>query len=173
MPPWLNVAKSQADAASAVPAIWESRDREATSLETRAKGIATDHAAERLVKEVQAFNSDSAWTFDVLMIIDRSVAGVGLAVGDGFTSGEIDGRAYLYDYRRKAVTCAGRVHAENSDQVRFRYTRRLGDPLGGSGSVEFNHALANDLKIESYRAAAEAVHLGADRPASGRLRDGG
>ena len=68
-------------------------------------------------------------------------------------------RAGMENYRRKAVTCAGHVHAESSDQVRFKYTRRIGDPLDGSGSIELAHALANDLDFESYRAAAEALHF--------------
>jgi hypothetical protein len=164
MPSWLNVAKTPADVATIEPAIWASRTSSADDLEKRSKGIHTDREAERLVQEVQAFSKAEAWTFDVLMIIDRKVPAVSLGKTEGFTSGEVDGRAFLYDYRRKAVTCAGRVHAENSDEVRFRYTRRLGDPLDGSGTVELDHALANDLTIESYRAAAEAVHFRAGPP---------
>jgi hypothetical protein len=57
------------------------------------------------------------------------------------------------------VICAGRVHAENSDEVRFKYARRLGDPLDGSGSLELDHALADDLEFQSYRAAAEGLHF--------------
>ena len=67
-------------------------------------------------------------------------------------------------HRRKAVTCAGHVHAESSDEVRFEYTRRPGDPLDGSGSVELDHALGNDLELESSRAAAEALHFRAGPP---------
>lgn len=164
IPSWLAVAKTPYDVAKVEPAIGSSRDREADNLEARAARGHSDRDAEKLVKEVQAFSKDDAWTFEVLMIIDKTVAAVSLAATEGFTSGEIEGRAYLYDYRRKAVTCAGPVHAENSDEVRFKYTRRLGDPLGSSARVELDHALANDLTIEGYRAAASAVHFHAGPP---------
>lgn len=98
------------------------------------------------------------------MVIDHATSPQGGARSEGFTSGSIDGRVYLYDYRRKAVTCAGHVHAESSDEVRFEYTRRPGDPLDGSGSVELDHALGNDRELESYRAAAEALHFRAGPP---------
>ena len=125
MPSWLNVAKSPADAAMAEPAISGSRDREAT-VSNSAPGD-RHRSRRRAAREGGAsLQRDCVWTWDYLMVIDKSVAAVGNPVGEGFTSGEIDGRAYLYDYRRKAVTCAGRVHAENSDEVRFKYTRRLG-----------------------------------------------
>lgn len=163
VPSWLTVAKTPSDVATAAPSIGSSRDREATNLEERAKRGHTDREAEKLVLEVLAFSKDDAWKYDVLMVIDKSVAAVSEA--EGFTSGEIDGRAYLYDYREKTVTCAGRVHAENSDEVRFTYTRRIGDVTNrGAGSVELDHALANDLTIEGYRAAADAVHFRAGPP---------
>ena len=164
MPSWLTVAKTPADVATTEPAIAWSRDREASSLEERARRGNTDREADKLVKEALAFDRDDAWTFEVLMIIDRTVAAVSLSKVEGFTSGEVDGRAYLYDYRQKAVTCAGPVHAESSDEVRFKFTRRIGDPTDGSGSVELDHALANDLTIEGYRAAADAVRFRAGPP---------
>jgi hypothetical protein len=164
MPSWLTVAKTPADVARTEPAIGWSREREANSLEERSKRGNTDRDAEKLVKDALAFSADDAWTYDVLMVIDRTVAAVSGTKAKEFTSGEIDGRAYLYDYRKKAVTCAGRVHAENSDEVRFTYTRRFGDPSGGSISMELEQALANDLTIEEYRAAADAVHFRAGPP---------
>jgi hypothetical protein len=158
-PSWLSVAKTKAAAATTESGIGRSRDWTFQSLEARALRGSTDRDAERLVKEAQAFDKDDAWTWEALLVIDRTVAPIGGAKSEGFTSGSIDGRVYLYDYRRNAVTCAGHVHAESSDEVRFKYTRRLGDPLDGSGSLELDHALANDLDFESYRAAAEALHF--------------
>jgi hypothetical protein len=158
-PSWLSVAKKPADAATIESGIGWSRDRTAQGLEARILRGNTDREAERLVKEAEAFDRDDAWTWEALLVIDRTVTPIGGGKSEGFTSGAIDGRVYLYDYRRKAVTCAGHAHAENSDEVRFKFTRRLGDPLDGSGSIELDHALGNDLDFESYRAAAEALHF--------------
>jgi hypothetical protein len=168
MPSWLTVAKTPEAVASIESAIGSSRDRELTSLEARAKRGHTDREAERLVKEVQAFSKDAAWTWEVLMVIDKRVEPAGSGKGADFTSGEIEARAFLYDYQRGAVTCAGRVHAENSDEIRFKSTSRGGIVNRGDGVIEaadsLGAALGNDLTVEGYRAAAEAVQFRAGPP---------
>ncbi|MEP7121602.1 MAG: hypothetical protein ABJE95_11850 [Byssovorax sp.] len=158
-PSWLSVAKKPADAATAESGIGWTRDRTAKSLEEAAAKAHTDREAERLVRDARLFDSDDAWTWEALMVIDKSASPIGGTTSEGFTSGLIEGRVYLYDHRRKAVTCAGPVRAENSDEVRFKYTRRIGDPLGGAGTIELDRALRDDLDFESYRAAAEALHF--------------
>lgn len=167
-PEWLTVAETPAELAAATPARWSSFEQKARYLETRAKEPSTDREAERLVKEAQDFARNNArddhWPWEVLMVVDKRVAPVSISSEAGFTSGEVEGRAWLYDYRRGAVTCAGRVHAENSDEVRFKYTRRLGDPILGGGTMELDRALANDLRQESFRAAADALHFRAGPP---------
>jgi hypothetical protein len=168
-PEWLALARTPEDLATVMPVRWSSYEREAGYLEARARGPSTDREAERLVKEAQSFarnynEKEDYRAWEVLMVVDKRVAPVALTQEKGFASGEVEGRAWLYDYRSDAVTCAGRLHAENSDEVRFKYTRRLGDPLGGSGWQELDHALANDLQQESYRAAADALHFRAGPP---------
>ncbi len=158
-PSWLEIAKSPADVPTAEPALWSSAEVAARGLASRAAAQHTDEQAERLVKDATAFARDEVWSWDVLMVIDKRVEPVSLSGKAGFESGIIEGRAYLYDYRRKAITCAGLVHAENSDEVRFKYTRRIGDLSDGSGTSELARALDDDLRYESYRAAAEAVRF--------------
>ncbi len=163
-PEWLTYVTSPTDLPTATPARWASFDRRADGLDASASRQHTDRDAERLVKEAQAFAKEDPWTWDVLMIVDKRVEGVPLVKEEGFSSGEVEGRAWLYDYKRAAVTCAARVHAENSDEVRFRYTRRLGDTSPSAGAVELAHALENDLQVESYRAAAQSMRFLAGPP---------
>jgi hypothetical protein len=163
-PWWMTIARTPGEVMTAQPARWATYEREIKRHEVRAADSYTDRGAVAAVKEAQDFAKIDRWTWDVLMIIDKRVEPKGLTGGEGFVSGEVEGRAYLYDYHAGAITCAGRVHAENSDEVRFKYTRRLGSTDLGAGSYERVTALERDLEVESHRAAAAAVHDRAGPP---------
>ena len=71
------------------------------------------------MKEAKAFDTDDAWTWEALLVIDRTVAPIGGGASEGFTSGSVDGRVYLHDYRRNAVICAGHVHADYAAKTKL------------------------------------------------------
>jgi hypothetical protein len=166
LPSWLTVARAPVDVAAVEPARWSSQQRAASELEKRATEQSTDREAERLMQEVQAFGKADVWTWDVLMIVVKRVDGSDARKeGDFFISGEVDGSAYLYDYRSRAITCAGRVHAKNSNKVEFM--SEGGRSFGKRGIQDVparRRAIDNDLTQESYAAAAEALRFRAGPP---------
>lgn len=78
-----------------------------------------------------------------------------------FEPGEIDGRAYVYDFTAHRVTCAGDIHASSSRQVEYAYVPGHSasaaldphaDPYSQGPSL--TASLDGDLRVQVQRAIA-------------------
>jgi hypothetical protein len=78
---------------------------------------------------------------ELVLVIDHKTDAK-MGEGKTFDGGVLLGRAYLYDYRQKAIICAATVLAENSDSVQI--TRSFGDS---------KDALEGDLIIQALNVA--------------------
>ncbi len=91
----------------------------------------------------------SFWTWDLVVVLDAEspVGGVDEAKGTFEGRGAV-GRSYAFDYRKKAIVCAGSFRAESSKKI--EYATHPGQ-LAGYGMVGL------DLDAQSLRAGREAL----------------
>lgn len=89
---------------------------------------------------------DSTWTQAVDLVVVQTDYELPIVnANDGtFEPGRLRGRAYLYEYGLKKVTCVAEVDATNSESVKYL----VGKDLAGT-------SLDRDLRTEALRSAVE------------------
>lgn len=110
----------------------------------------TQQAAARLIEEAKELSTSTFWTWDVLFVTDKQIEPVitrtsARESSGSFEPGEVDGRAYLYDYRAGKVVCSARVHAESSNNLAHM-------------TITAREAMAEDLKAQTWQAISAAMH---------------
>jgi hypothetical protein len=73
-----------------------------------------------------------------------------------FEPGEIEGRAYLYDFAKRRVVCAGDVHAVSSRQIEYSYVSATSSAAMDEGP-RLSASLDDDLDIQLQRAIATSL----------------
>lgn len=81
-----------------------------------------------------------------------------------FLPGEIDGRAYLYDFASQRVVCAADVHARSSSSIGYAYAVGADAPLGAGRSASLKDAIELDMRAQIERAIAGAMRFRAGAP---------
>ncbi len=108
---------------------------------------------------------------DYQLVIDKEIDGKP-ARGEGFESGILIGRVYIWDHEKAAIVCAARVAATSSDELDFRVES------GTSGQEKLARILKSDLRERALAQAKDRLYvagpiLPSDGPADPLLRDSG
>jgi hypothetical protein len=83
-----------------------------------------------------------------------------------YAPGEVDGRAYLYDFETGRVACAGDVHATSSPNVGYAYATAADAPPELGRHASLTATLEDDLRVAIASAVARAVRFRAGPPRS-------
>lgn len=114
------------------------------------EGIATANALALRIA------SPNAWPrYDVVLVTTKLKPPSALGP-TSFSPGAVSGRAYVYDFSKHRVVCAGDVEATNSDRVEYTFTPSLG-PRGSSSEPRLLSKLAEDL---AHRIRSEVASVG-------------
>ncbi|MBX3188881.1 MAG: hypothetical protein KF819_17815 [Labilithrix sp.] len=128
---------------------------QASSIEGRAKQKYRERdPSEQIFAESQRLATRKL-DYDVVLVIDRYREPYGTP-RVGFTSGYVGGTAFVWDFASRKVACVARVHAFNSETVRYEYRAPKYAPYAG-GSLELAGALRRDLETETVRAVARSM----------------
>jgi hypothetical protein len=74
-----------------------------------------------------------------------------------FEPGEVMGRAYLYDFSQRRVTCAGDVHASSSRHIQYSFVPAAVAPAAMDQGPRLTSSLDEDLEVQLQRAIAHAL----------------
>ncbi len=112
---------------------------------------------EDLVAEASEMADPGWWTWDLVVIIDKTTSPSQVdEAGGTFVAGQARGRTFVYDYTAGKVVCAGEFLATNAETV--EYTRHFIDPPAAHGAVHTDlHAQALEQGIRSVAAAGPPV----------------
>jgi hypothetical protein len=69
-----------------------------------------------------------------------------------YEPGEISGRAYLYDWEKHRVTCAGDIHATSSRRIEYTFVPSMSAAEALSDRARFSSTLDQDLELQVRRA---------------------
>jgi hypothetical protein len=75
-----------------------------------------------------------------------------------FEPGEIEGRAFLYDFGEHRVVCGGDLRAASSRQVEYNYLSAEHAPVALDQGPSLAATLDVDLEIQTQRAIVRALH---------------
>lgn len=77
--------------------------------------------------------------------------------GSEYEPGEIEGRAYVFDFASGRVICAGDVHATSSKAIGYSFSDRADAPARLGAVASMGDAIDEDIRMQTHRAIAEAV----------------
>jgi len=84
--------------------------------------------------------------------------------GNAYEPGEIDGRAFLYDFASNRVVCAGDVHAKSSKGISYTFSERVDAPVALGPTASMSEAIDDDMRLQTERAIIESLRWRAGPP---------
>jgi len=122
----------------------------------RAEGHLAAGRFEEATLYARALDRPERFGYDVVLVANANKPARAL-VGTTFEPGEIEGRAYLYDFASGKVVCRADVHAQSSRAIGFMYSDRTDTPpsLGPLASME--DAIREDMRVQTERAILHAL----------------
>ncbi len=69
-----------------------------------------------------------------------------------FEPGELSGRAYVYDFAERRVSCAGEIHATSSQTIEYSYVAAANGPAAMDEGPRLAASLDEDLDLQIQRA---------------------
>lgn len=124
----------------------------------RAEGHLAAGRFEEATLYARALDREERFRYDVVLVTKANRRARALA-GNTFEPGEIEGRAYVYDFASGKVVCRGDVHAKSSRAIGYMYSDRTDTPPSLGPLASMDDAIREDLRRETERAI-----LGALRP---------
>ena len=123
----------------------------------RAEGHLTAGRFEEATLYARALDRPERFGYDVVLVTKANKP-VRAISGNAFEPGEIEGRAYLYDFASGQVVCRADVHAKSSRAIGYVYSDRSDTPpsLGPLASME--DAIREDIRHQTERAILDALH---------------
>lgn len=76
-----------------------------------------------------------------------------------YEPGRLEGRAFLYDFSKQRVVCAGPLSVKSSKEIGFTYSPALDAPVGVSREGSLAYALDDDMQLQIAKTAREALHV--------------
>lgn len=80
-----------------------------------------------------------------------------------FEPGEVAGRAYVYDFNRHAVVCAGDIRAKSSEKIAYTFVPTTAVTVSSPAALDQNRSLASTLDVDLQMQVVNEI-------ASGRLQ---
>ena len=122
----------------------------------RAEGHLAAGRFEEAKLYARALDRPERFGYEVVLLA-RSTREPRALSGHAYEPGEIEGRAYLYDFGSGRVVCAGDVKAKSSREVGYVYSDRSDTPPSLGPVASMGDAIHEDLRRETERAIIAAV----------------
>lgn len=122
----------------------------------RAEGHLAAGRFEEATLYARALDRPERFGYDVVLVA-RANKPVRAISGSVFEPGEIEGRAYVYDFASGRVVCAGDVKARSSRELGYMYSDRNDAPLSLGALASLDDAMHEDLRRQTERAILEAL----------------
>lgn len=122
----------------------------------RAEGHLAAGRFEEATLYARALDSEDRFGYDVVLVTKASKPVRALS-GNTFEPGEIEGRAYVYDFASSKVVCRADVHAKSSRAIGYMYSDRTDTPPSLGALPSLDDAIREDLRRETERAILTAL----------------
>ncbi len=104
----------------------------------------------------RALDRPERFGYDVILVA-RATKQVRALSGNAYEPGEIEGRAYVFDFASGRVVCAGEVTARSSKAIGYVYSDRDDTPARLGPVASMGDAIREDIRWQTERAIIEAV----------------
>jgi hypothetical protein len=104
----------------------------------------------------RALDRPERFGYDVVLVARTTKKPRALS-GREYEPGEVEGQAYLYDFKAGRVVCAGEVHAKSSREIGYIYSDRLDTPPSLGPVASMGYAIHDDIRLQTERAILAAV----------------
>ena len=111
----------------------------------------------------RALDRPERFTYDVVLAANAAKKPLARS-GSEYDPGEIEGRAYIYEFASGRVICAGEVHAKSSKVIGYVFSDRVDAPARLGAVASMGDAIDEDIRMQTQRAIAEAVRWRAGPP---------
>jgi hypothetical protein len=122
----------------------------------RAEGHLAAGRFEEAKLYARALDRPERFGYEVVLVA-RSAKEPRALSGHAYEPGEIEGRAYLYDFASGRVVCAGDVNARSSKEVGYVYSDRSDTPPSLGPVASMGDAIHEDIRRETERAIIAAI----------------
>jgi hypothetical protein len=163
----LPAASSLVSGRSAFPLLTVHRSELEDTLPSQAvAGVLADvrraeaHLAAGRFEEAKLYGRalDRAERFDYdIVLVARKTTEPRAVSGREYEPGQIEGRAYLYDFASDRVVCAGDVAAKSSKAIGYVYSDRSDTPPSLGPLASMGDAIHEDIRLQTERAIVAAV----------------
>ena len=130
----------------------------------RAEGHLAAGRFEEATLYARALDRPDRFGHDVVLVA-RAARPARALSGSSYEPGEVEGRAYLFDFASGRVVCAGDVKARSSKGIGYVYSDRNDTPPSLGAVASMGEALREDVRLQTERAIIEAVRWRAGPPA--------
>ncbi|MDB5217605.1 MAG: hypothetical protein JWO86_5532 [Myxococcaceae bacterium] len=104
----------------------------------------------------RALDRPERFGYDVVLVA-RTTREPRAVSGKAYEPGEIEGRAYLYEFASGRVVCAGDVAAKSSKEVGYVYSDRSDTPPSLGPVASMGDAIHEDIRLQTERAIVAAL----------------
>lgn len=106
----------------------------------------------------RALDRPERFGYDVVLVA-KAVKKPRALSGSEYEPGEIEGRAYVYDFTTGRVVCAGDVKAKSSKEIGYVFSDRTDTPAWLGPVASMSEAIDDDLRLQTERAIVAAVRF--------------
>ena len=92
-----------------------------------------------------------------MVLVARTTREPRAVSGRAYEPGEIEGRAYLYDFSSGRVVCAGDLTAKSSKEIGYVYSDRSDTPPSLGPVASMGDAIHEDIRLQTERAIVAAL----------------
>lgn len=122
----------------------------------RAEGHLAAGRFEEAKLYARALDRPERFGYDVVLVA-RTTREPRAMSGREYEPGEIEGRAYLYDFSSGRVVCAGDVAAKSSRAIGYVYSDRSDTPPSLGPVASMGDAIHEDIRLQTERAIVAAL----------------
>ena len=122
----------------------------------RAEGHLAAGRFEEATLYARALDQPERFGYDIVLVA-RASKEVRAISGSAFEPGEVEGRAYLFDFASGRVVCAGDVKARSSKAIGYVYSDRNDTPASLGPVASMGDAIREDIRLQTERAIVEAM----------------
>lgn len=105
----------------------------------------------------RALDRPERFGYDVVLVAHSATRPRALS-GSAYMPGEMEGRAYLYDFATGRVVCAGDIQAKSSKAVGYVFSDRSDTPAWLGPVASMGDAIQEDIRLQTERAIVDAMH---------------
>ncbi len=121
----------------------------------RAEGHLAAGRFEEATLYARALDRPERFGYDVVLVT-RANKPVRAISGSTFEPGELEGRAYIYDFASGQVVCRADVHAKSSRAIGYTYSDRNDTPPSLGPLASMDDAIREDIHHQTERAILDA-----------------